>query len=117
MKTYILGITLVLVLLALVVGSAHAAATPVANAVRVDDRTFIFDASSSPCKWRYCTFNWRYYGPGVSRLGGTLGFGPVVVFTFSQSGFFNAVVQETEFCAPLAKTSCPGYAQVGVDSL
>jgi len=114
MIKYLAGIGIVLLLLAAVVTNSYAAATPTATATRVDDRTFIFDASNSPCKWRYCTFSWRYYGPGVNRLGGTLGFGSIVTYTFSQPGFYWVVVTETEFCAPLAKTSCPGTTQVPV---
>lgn len=95
-------------------GTALAAATPIASATQVDTNTFIFDASASPCKWSFCTFEWRYYGTGTNRLGATLGFGPIVVYTFARPGSYAAVVKEIEKCAPLAKTTCPGTAQVNV---
>lgn len=107
----------ILVALAVLIGTAStalAAAHPVATATQVDARTFAFDASASPCKWRYCTFSWRYYGPGVSRLGGTLGFGPNVLFTFRQAGTYSVVVTESEFCAATGTRACPGDAQVNV---
>lgn len=102
------------ILLLGIVSSASATATPVATATQVDSNTFLFDASTSPCKWRYCTFSWRYYGPGVNRLGGTLGFGSTVLFTFTKIGLFQVVVTESEFCAPTGLRACPGSTQVNV---
>lgn len=99
------------------VSAAHAAATPTAKATQIGPRTFILDASSSPCKWRYCSFSWRAYGPSTNRLGMTAGYDATVVFVAPTAGYWSLVVTESEFCNPTAGGSnrtCPGTAQVGV---
>lgn len=111
-----IAVLVIAILVVVNVMTAHAAATPVATATQVDASTFIFDASTSPCKWRYCTFSWRYYGTGTNRLGATLGFGPLVVYRFPGTGVYQVMVRETEFCSATSSTTCPGTAQVNVVS-
>lgn len=108
---------IVLLALALVPAAANAAATPTATAQQIGPRTFILDASASPCKWRYCSFAWRAYGPGTNRLGMTAGYDAVVVFIAPAAGSWSLVVTESEFCNAVAGGSnrtCPGTAQVNV---
>lgn len=93
---------------------SFAAATPIATATKIGDRTFILDASSSPCKWKWCDYSWRVYGKGYSRLGGSTGFDSIVIFTTPSTGVYSFVVTEAEFCAPTSSKSCPGTAQVDV---
>lgn len=94
--------------------SVQAAATPIATATKIGDRTFLLDASSSPCKWKWCDYSWRVYGKGYNRLGGSAGFDSIVIFTTPSTGVYSFVVTEAEFCAPTSSKSCPGTAQVDV---
>lgn len=106
-----------LLALALIPAAANAAAHPVATATQIGPRTFILDASASPCAWRYCAFAWRAYGPSTNRLGMTAGYDATIIFVAPSAGSWNMVVTESEFCNPVAGGSnrtCPGTASVFV---
>lgn len=97
--------------------TAEAAATPTLKVTQTGPRTFVLDASTSPCINGGCDFSWRVYGPGYNRLGGTAGYGAVVTFTTPSAGYYTFVVTETEYCTPgggKTRKSCPGDTQITV---
>ena len=67
-------------------GSALAAATPTFTASRVGGRTFVFDASSSPCRFQPCSYNWRYFTPTGNHLGVQMGNTARIAFRFTCGG-------------------------------
>lgn len=91
--------------------TVYAAATPSFVIRDQVSLTATFDATDSPCKWRYCSYEWRYYGDNTNRLGATLGFGKVVTFTFPQAGHYIVTLKQGEFCSATSSKSCPGVTQ------
>ncbi|MDX6631752.1 MAG: hypothetical protein QOH00_3998 [Gaiellales bacterium] len=99
-------------LVALIVcGSALAAATPTFTATGVGDRTFVFDASSSPCRYGPCSFNWRYFTPTGNHLGVQMGNTARITYRFPAPGAYTVVVKEGERCSAGTTRTCAGTAQ------
>jgi hypothetical protein len=98
----------------IVCGSALAAATPTFTARQVADRTFVFDASASPCRFGPCSFNWRYFTSSGNHLGVQMGNTARITFRFPAAGAYTVVVKEAERCAAGATRACPGTAQMTI---
>src|SRR3977135_2168500 len=99
-------------LMAVVVcGSALAAATPTFTPTRVGGRTFVSDASASPCRFGPCSFNWRYFTPTGNHLGVQMGNGDRITFQFPAPGAYTILVKQGERCAAGTTRTCPGTAQ------
>jgi hypothetical protein len=92
-------------------GSALAAATPTFTASHVGGRTFVFDASSSPCRFQPCSYNWRYFTPTGNHLGVQMGNTARIAFRFHAGGVYTVLLKQGERCSAGTTRSCPGTAQ------
>jgi hypothetical protein len=95
-------------------GSALAAATPTFTTTRVGDRTFVFDASSSVCRFRPCSFNWRYFTPTGNRLGVQMGNIARTTFRFPARGTYTVVLKQGERCSAGSTRTCAATAQTTI---
>jgi hypothetical protein len=80
-------------------------------------RTVTLDASASPCSNGPCAFSWRLYREDGNHLGSTMGFGPVLTYTFPAAGVYEIVLTEAQYCAPgggASLRSCPRTAQQNI---
>jgi hypothetical protein len=88
-------------------------ATPSFTVVQTGN-TVTLDASASVCNNGGCDFSWRFYTDAGNHLGATMGFGPVLTYTFPAAGIYQVVLTKTEYCAPgggASLRSCPRTAQ------
>lgn len=97
----------------LALGAAPAAASPATasfTAVQTAPLVVTVDSSASTCPWGFCSSSWRYYGPGTSRLGATMGYGSPLTFRFPAAGVYTVVLSFSVRCSPRGVSSCPAVA-------